>query len=59
MLDAILTTLYESITLCIILVILQFIIPTKTDNYIKAILILGLYIFTSIAFLNLKKKKRG
>jgi len=59
MLEIILTTLYESITLCIILVILQFIIPTKTDNYIKAILTLGLYIFISIAFLNLRKKKRG
>lgn len=58
-LDKILTTLYESIILCIILVILQFIIPMKTDNYIKSIILLGIYIFISIAFLNFKKKKRG
>jgi len=58
-LDKILTTLYESIILCIILVILQFIIPIKTDSYIKSIFLFGIYIFISIMFLNIKKKKRG
>ena len=58
-LDKILTTLYESIILCIILVITQFIIPLKTDSYIKAVFLFVIYIFICIAFLNLKKRKRG
>lgn len=58
-LEKILVTLYESILLCIILVLLQFVIPIKTDNYIKAILILMIYLSISIIFIKLKKKKRG
>jgi len=58
-LEKILVTLYESIILCIVLVLLQFIVPVKTDSYIKALFTLVLYIFISIMFINLKKKKRG
>lgn len=58
-LEKILVTLYESVLLCIILVLLQFIVPVKTDSYIKALFTLILYIFVSIMFINLKKKKRG
>ena len=58
-LEKILVTLYESILLCIILVLLQFIVPVKTNNYIKALFTLILYIFLSIMFINLKKKNRG
>lgn len=56
-LDKMLATLYESIVLCIILVILQFIIPLKTDSYIKSIFLFGIYLFISITFLNIKKKR--
>lgn len=56
-LEEILTTLYESIILCIILVILQFIIPIKTDNYLKTLFLLIVYISISIAFIKLKKKR--
>lgn len=58
-LEKILVTLYETILLCIILVLLQFIVPVKTNSYIKALLILMLYIIISVMFIKLKKKKRG
>lgn len=58
-LEKILVTLYESILLCILLVLLQFVVPVKTDSYIKALFTLILYITVSIMFINLKKKKRG
>lgn len=56
-LENILVTLYENIILCIILVLLQFIVPVKTDSYIKALLTLILYISISIMFIKLKKKR--
>ena len=58
-LENILVTLYESILLCIILVLIQFIIPIKTDNYLRSLFTLALYIFISIAFKKIKEKKRG
>lgn len=58
-LEKILTTIYENMILCIILIVLQFIIPIKTNNYILAILIFILYMIVSIIFLKYKKKKRG
>lgn len=58
-LEKILTTLYESILLCIILILFQFIIPIKTESYFNSILILIVYLLISIAFIKLKKKKRG
>lgn len=56
-LEKILTTLYESILLCIILVLMQFVIPIKTDNYLKALILLCIYIFVSIMFIKIKKKR--
>ena len=58
-LEKILTTLYESILLCITLVVMQFIIPIKTDSYIKALFLFIIYIAISIIFIRFKKKKRG
>lgn len=58
-LEKILTTLYENILLCIILVLLQFIIPINNDNYLKSLILLTIYIFISIIFIKIKKKKRG
>lgn len=62
--EKILGTLYESILLCIILVIFQFIVPITKTSYIKSILILMLYISISVMFIKLnirlkKKQKRG
>lgn len=58
-LEQILKIMYENILLCIILVILQFIIPITTDSYIKSVILLIIYISISVIFINLKKKKRG
>lgn len=58
-LEKILTTIYDNMILCIILIILQFIIPIKTKNYILTILTFILYIAISIVFIKFKKKKRG
>lgn len=58
-LEIILTTLYESILLCIILVLIQFIIPIKTDSYLKALFLLIIYTVISVIFIKFKKKKRG
>lgn len=55
--EKILKTMYESILLCIVLLILQFIIPLKTNNYILALLILMFYITVSIICIRLKKKR--
>ena len=55
--EKILKTMYESILLCIVLLILQFIIPIKTNNYILALLILMFYITVSIICIRLKKKR--
>lgn len=56
-LEKILTTLYESLLLCIILVLLQFVIPIKTDNYLKSLILLCIYVFISIIFIKIKKKR--
>jgi len=57
--EKIFTTLYESIILCIMLVVLQFIIPIKTNNYFYAIMIFIVYIAISMIFLKFKRRKRG
>ena len=57
--EKILSSLYESILLCIVLVMLQFIIPIKTDSYIRTIFTLVFYIMVSIMCIKLRKKKRG
>lgn len=58
-LEKILKTLYENILLCIILTICQFVIPIKTDNYFKSLILLIIYLLISIMFIKLKDKKRG
>lgn len=58
-LEKILTTLYENMILCILLIVLQFIIPIKTNNYIIAVLTFAIYIAVSILFFRAKKKERG
>lgn len=50
---------YENIILCIVLIIIQFIIPIKTDNYFKALGLLIIYLGISIVIFRLKNKKRG
>ena len=56
--EKILKTLYENIILCIILIVMQFIIPIKEYNYLKSLVILILYISASL-MINKEKKKRG
>lgn len=56
-LEKILTTLYENMILCILLIITQFIIPIKTENYIITLLIFLVYITISLMFFKMKKKR--
>lgn len=57
--EKILDILYDNILLCIILILVQFIIPIDTSNYIKSLGLIIIYIIISIAFIKLKNKKRG
>ena len=50
---------YENIILCIILIVIQFVIPIDTDNYFKAFGLLIIYLGISIAIIKLKNMKRG
>ena len=62
-LDKILDIFYENIVLTIILIVLEFIVPVKTNSYFKSILILILYLFVGFGFISIKnhyeKEKRG
>lgn len=58
-LEKILRILYENIILCIILVIIQFIIPVKEYGYFKSLILMIIYSFIGIWFLRFKKKNRG
>lgn len=58
MFDKLLKSLYENIFLCILLVVMQFIIPIKTDNYIISLLLLLVYGFVSGLIIKFRKKKR-
>ena len=58
-LEKILSILYENMILCILLIILQVIIPIKTNNYILSVLTLIVYIAISMLFFKVKKKERG
>jgi len=55
--EKILKSLYENIFLCIILVIVQFIIPVMTDNYFIALIKIFGYVFISLMFLRFKEKR--
>jgi len=56
--EKILKSMSENIFLCILLVIMQFIIPIKTDSYLKALLLVFIYGYVSILFIKFKRKKR-
>lgn len=59
-LERILTILYENIILCILLVVIQFIIPVKSYGYFKSFILMIIYLVISIMFLKFKlqlKKK--
>ena len=54
--NQLLNTLYENIILCIILIIAEFIVPIKTDNYIKSLFLMILYILISYLFFYVKNR---
>jgi len=56
--EKLLRSMYVNIILCIFLVVMQFIIPIKTDSYIKSLLLLIIYGMVSVILLKLKRKKR-
>ena len=51
--------LYDNIILCIILIILEFIVPIDTNNYFKSVGLMILYLIVSIMFIKIKNEKRG
>ena len=55
--EKILTILYDNIVLCIILILVQFIIPIDTSNYIKSLGLIIIYIMISIVFIKIKNKR--
>ena len=58
-LDKLLSIFYDNSILGILLLVLQFIIPINTSSAFKSLFILAIYVFVSILFLKVKKKKRG
>lgn len=56
--EKLLRSMYESIFLCIILVVMQFIIPIKTDNYIYSLILMIIYGYIGSLFSKFKRKKR-
>ena len=57
--EKILDILYENIILAIILIVTEFIIPIDTNNYLKSIGLIVIYVMVGIIFLEIKNKKRG
>ena len=62
--DKVLKILFDNIVFCIILVLVQFVIPMNTDNYFKTLGLLFLYLIfvyvvIKIKSIELRKKKRG
>ena len=55
--EKILDILYDNILLCIILLLVQFIIPIDTRNYLKSCGLIIIYIILSITFIKIKNKK--
>ena len=51
--------IYDNIILCIILIILEFIVPIDTNNYFKSVGLMILYLIVSIMFIKIKNEKRG
>ena len=58
-LEKILTILYENIILCIILILVEFIIPIKQASYLKSLLLIGVYLLICYIIFKLKNQKRG
>lgn len=58
-LEKILTILYENIILCIILIIIEFIVPIETDNYFKSLFLIIVYLIICFIIYKLKRQKRG
>lgn len=62
-LDKILDIFYLNIILTIILIVLEFIVPIKSNSYLKSIFLMILYLIVGFGFIQLKnkyiKKKRG
>ncbi len=56
-LEQILKSLYENLLLCIILILLQFIVPIETNSYFKSLGIIIIYLSISLLVINLKKKR--
>ena len=62
--DKVLKILFDNIVFCIILVLVQFIIPMNTDNYFRTLGLLWLYLIfvygvIKIKSIRLRRKKRG
>lgn len=58
-LNKIMDIIYDNIILCIILIILEFIVPIDTSNYFKSVGLMILYLLVSIMFIKIKNEKRG
>ena len=57
--EKILDILYDNILLCIILLLVQFIVPIDTSSYLKSFGLIIIYLIISIVFIKIKNKKRG
>ena len=55
--EKILKSLYENIVLCIVLVILQFLIPINSNSYFRALGLIMAYVSISLMILNVQKKE--
>ncbi len=56
--EKILKSLTENLFLCIILVIIQFIIPINTNSYFKSLCLIFVYTFISIMYLKTNKRRK-
>ena len=57
--EKILNILYDNIILAIILILIQFIIPMDTNDYLRTLGMTLVYLVISIIYIKLKNKKRG
>jgi len=56
-LEKILKSLYENIILCIVLVVLQFLIPINSNSYLRSLGLIMAYVSVSLMILNVQKKE--
>ena len=57
--EKILNILYDNIILAIILIIIQFVIPMDTSDYLRTFGMIIVYLLISIIYIKIKNKKRG